>query len=84
MYRTADLLMLENVRRQSQKMGRRLCLCKGRNPGVSSDGYRKYKISIKSLFLDKNEIMRENNRKDEKMRDKRIYVHVKPFANTRI
>ena len=65
-------------------MGRRICFCKGRNPGVSWDGYRKYKISIKSLFLDKNEIMRENNRKDEKMRDKRIYVHVKPFANTRI
>ena len=30
------------------------------------------------------EIVEENNRKDEKMRDKRIYVHVKPFANTRI
>jgi len=44
----------------------------------------KYKISIKSLFLDKNEIIGENERIEGETREKCMYIHVKPFANARI
>ncbi|MCX4306999.1 MAG: hypothetical protein OSJ69_14480 [Acetatifactor sp.] len=42
------------------------------------------KISIKSLFLDKNKKSGDNKRKQEKRRDIVSYVIVKPFANVRI
>ena len=42
------------------------------------------KISIKSLFLDKNKKSGDNKRKRKKIRDMDSYAIVKPFANVHI
>lgn len=52
--------------------------------GISRDQSGNSKISIKSLFLVKNEIIRENRRKQEEIEDKIKYIRIEPFANTRI
>lgn len=52
--------------------------------GFFGDGSLKYKISIKSLYLDKNEKTKDNKRIEEKVREKVLYACVEPFANARI
>lgn len=42
------------------------------------------KINIKSLFLDKNEKIGDNKRKQKKTKEIASYVNVKLFANVRI